>query len=70
MGASAEMIDASGVRGVMAGAAAIRQSDVAAARAAGAFADPASMKPWRERADEILKLGDIPDLQQKGTRLE
>ena len=54
MRASAEMIDASGVGGVMAGAAAIRQAGVATERAAGAFDDPVTMKPWRERADEIL----------------
>jgi hypothetical protein len=54
MRASAEMIDASGVGGVMAGAAAIRQSGVAAERAAGVFDEPVSLKTWRERADEIL----------------
>jgi hypothetical protein len=52
------MIDASGVGGVMAGAAAIRQAGVAAAREAGAFDDPATSKPWRERADEILATVD------------
>jgi 3-hydroxyisobutyrate dehydrogenase-like beta-hydroxyacid dehydrogenase len=55
MRASSEMIDASGVGGVMGGAAAIRQAGVAAEREAGAFEDPATLKPWRERADEILK---------------
>jgi hypothetical protein len=55
MRASAEMIDASGVGGVMGGAAAIRQAGVAAAREAGVFDDPATLKPWRERADEVLK---------------
>jgi hypothetical protein len=28
---------------------------VADARAAGDFDDPMKLKPWRERADEILK---------------
>ena len=54
MRASAEMIAASGVVGVMAGAAAILQSEVAAKRAADAFHDPLELRPWRERADEIL----------------
>jgi 3-hydroxyisobutyrate dehydrogenase-like beta-hydroxyacid dehydrogenase len=54
MRASAEMIDASGVGGVMGGAAAIRQAGVAAQREAGAFDHPMKMKPWRERADELL----------------
>jgi 3-hydroxyisobutyrate dehydrogenase-like beta-hydroxyacid dehydrogenase len=54
MRASSEMIDASGVGGVMAGAAATRQAGVAAERAAGAFDEPGTMKPWRQRADEIL----------------
>ena len=55
MRASSEMIDASGVGGVMGGAAAIRQAGVAAEREAGAFRDPMTLRPWRERADEILK---------------
>ncbi len=53
MHASAQMIDATGVGGVMAGAIAQRQAAVAAQRAAGAFGDPMSLKPWRERADEM-----------------
>ena len=53
MRASAAMIDATGVGGVMAAAAAVRQQGVAQRRAAGAFADPAAVKPWRERADEM-----------------
>lgn len=53
MRASAEMIDAVGVGGVMAGAAAIRQADIASRREAGTFEDPTSLKPWRERADAI-----------------
>jgi 3-hydroxyisobutyrate dehydrogenase-like beta-hydroxyacid dehydrogenase len=56
MRASAEMIDAAGVGGVMAGAASIRQAGVAAEREAGAFDEPARLKPWRERADEMLKV--------------
>jgi 3-hydroxyisobutyrate dehydrogenase-like beta-hydroxyacid dehydrogenase len=54
MRASAAMIDAAAVGGVMAGAASQRQSDVAAWRARQAFAEPTALKPWRERADEIL----------------
>jgi 3-hydroxyisobutyrate dehydrogenase-like beta-hydroxyacid dehydrogenase len=53
MRASAEMIDASRVGGLMAAAAATRQAGVAAAREAGAFDDPTTSKPWRERADEL-----------------
>jgi len=54
MRASAQMIDATGVGGTMAGAAALRQAGVAAQRAAGGFGDPMNLKPWRERADEML----------------
>jgi 3-hydroxyisobutyrate dehydrogenase-like beta-hydroxyacid dehydrogenase len=54
MRASAQMIDATGVGGTMAAAAAQRQAATAAQRAAGTFADPVALKPWRERADEIL----------------
>jgi 3-hydroxyisobutyrate dehydrogenase-like beta-hydroxyacid dehydrogenase len=53
MRASAQMIDAAGIGGTMAGAAAQRQAQVAAQRAAGAFEDPMTLKPWRERADEM-----------------
>jgi hypothetical protein len=53
MRASAQMIDTTGVGGIMAGAAAQRQAAVAAQRAAGAFTDPMNSKPWRERADEM-----------------
>jgi 3-hydroxyisobutyrate dehydrogenase-like beta-hydroxyacid dehydrogenase len=55
MRASAQMIDATGLGGVMAAAAAQRQSGVAASRAAGAFDDPMELKPWRERADEMIE---------------
>ena len=54
MRASAQMIDATGVSGTMAGATAQRQDSVARAHAGGAFADPKEMKAWRERADELL----------------
>jgi 3-hydroxyisobutyrate dehydrogenase-like beta-hydroxyacid dehydrogenase len=54
MRASAQMIDATGVGGVMATAIAQRQAGVAQRRAAGAFAEPTSLKPWRQRADEML----------------
>ncbi len=55
MRASAQMIDATGVGGIMAGAAAERQAGVAALRSAGKFAEPNTPKTWRERADELLK---------------
>lgn len=54
MRASAEMIDATGVGGVMASATSFRQSGVATLREAGVFDSPTKAKPWRERADEIL----------------
>ncbi|HEX5162254.1 MAG TPA: DUF1932 domain-containing protein [Steroidobacteraceae bacterium] len=54
MRASAQMVDATGVGGTMAGAAAQRQAGVAAQRAAGSFGEPMTLKPWRERADEML----------------
>jgi 3-hydroxyisobutyrate dehydrogenase-like beta-hydroxyacid dehydrogenase len=57
MRASAQMIDATGVGGVMAAATAQRQAAVADARAAGVFADPLTKKPWRERADELVVSG-------------
>lgn len=57
MRASAQMIDSTGVGGIMALAAAHRQAGVAALRDAKAFADPANLKSWRERADEILAGG-------------
>jgi 3-hydroxyisobutyrate dehydrogenase-like beta-hydroxyacid dehydrogenase len=53
MRASAAMIDATGIDAVMAAASAQRQDAVARLRAANAFADPAAVKPWRERADEM-----------------
>ena len=53
MRASAAMIDATGIGGVMAAAIALRQQSVAQLRAAGTFEDPTAMKPWRERADEL-----------------
>ena len=53
MRASAAMIDATGVGGVMAAAIAQRQASVAQLCAAGAFENPADKKPWRERADEM-----------------
>src|SRR5689334_1681614 len=53
MRASAQMLDATGVGGIMAGAAAQRQAAMATQRAAGVFAEPMNLKPWRERADEM-----------------
>ncbi len=54
MRASAQMIDASAVRGTMAAAIATRQDSVAKLRANGAFAEPLERRAWRERADEYL----------------
>jgi 3-hydroxyisobutyrate dehydrogenase-like beta-hydroxyacid dehydrogenase len=54
MRASAQMIDASAVRGTMAAAIASRQDSVARLRAKGAFAEPLQVRGWRERADEFL----------------
>lgn len=54
MRASAEMIDASGVGGLMAAAASLRQSGVASLREADVFDSPSIAKPWRDRADEIM----------------
>jgi 3-hydroxyisobutyrate dehydrogenase-like beta-hydroxyacid dehydrogenase len=54
MRASAQMIDATDVGGLMAAATAQRQAAVAAQRHTGAFADPMTLKPWRERADEMM----------------
>ncbi len=53
MRASAAMLDATAVGGVLAAAIAQRQAQVAQLRAAGMFDDPPVMKPWRERADEM-----------------
>ena len=57
MRASAQMIDSTGVTGIMALAAAHRQASAAALRDEKAFADPAILKPWRDRADESLAGG-------------
>ena len=43
-----------GVGGVMVTAIAQRQAGVAQRRAEGAFAEATSLKPWRQRADEML----------------
>lgn len=58
MRASAQMIDAIGVGGLMAAAASSRQAAVAAQRDQARFADPTTPKPWRERADEMLVPGE------------
>jgi len=55
MRASAQMIDATPVRGTMAAAIAERQDAVARKRVAGAFDEPTLLKPWRVRADEMEK---------------
>jgi 3-hydroxyisobutyrate dehydrogenase-like beta-hydroxyacid dehydrogenase len=53
MRASAAMLDATPVSGLMAAAIAQRQANVAQLRTAGAFEDPTVLKPWRDRADEM-----------------
>jgi 3-hydroxyisobutyrate dehydrogenase-like beta-hydroxyacid dehydrogenase len=58
MRASAQMIDAAGVGGLMAAAAAQRQAAMAEQRHAGAFDDPMTLKAWRERADEMMVPGE------------
>jgi 3-hydroxyisobutyrate dehydrogenase-like beta-hydroxyacid dehydrogenase len=60
MRAGAEMIDASGVGGVMGAAAAFRQAGIATLREAGVFESPTGQKPWRDRADEILSVTKQP----------
>lgn len=55
MRASADMIEATGMNGIMAEATARRQSSIADLRAANALDDPTVAKGWRERADEFLK---------------
>jgi 3-hydroxyisobutyrate dehydrogenase-like beta-hydroxyacid dehydrogenase len=55
MRASAEMLEDLGLQGTMASAISERQAVVAAARAVSAFDDPQVLKPWRERADEVLR---------------
>jgi 3-hydroxyisobutyrate dehydrogenase-like beta-hydroxyacid dehydrogenase len=58
MRACAQMIDATGVGGIMAAAIAQRQAAVATQRQAGAFDDPTTLKPWRQRADEMTVPGE------------
>jgi 3-hydroxyisobutyrate dehydrogenase-like beta-hydroxyacid dehydrogenase len=53
--ASAETVASRGIGGTMAEAASHRQAFIAEHRRKGAFSEPRKMKPWRERADEILK---------------
>jgi 3-hydroxyisobutyrate dehydrogenase-like beta-hydroxyacid dehydrogenase len=55
MRASARMIDSTGIGGTMASAIAARQDSIARLLDQDAFEDSKDLKPWRERADEILK---------------
>jgi 3-hydroxyisobutyrate dehydrogenase-like beta-hydroxyacid dehydrogenase len=55
MAASAETVASQGIGGIMADAASRRQAFIADQRRLGTFADPLEMKPWRERADELLR---------------
>lgn len=55
MQASAETVASTGIGGTMADAASRRQAYIAAQRDRGTFSEPLTTKPWRERADEILR---------------
>lgn len=55
MQASAETVASQGIGGTMADAASRRQAFISDQRRAGAFSEPLTMKPWRERADELLR---------------
>jgi 3-hydroxyisobutyrate dehydrogenase-like beta-hydroxyacid dehydrogenase len=69
MRASAQMIDEAGIGGVMAAAAARRQQAVAEVRAAGGFTDPDAVRPWRERADEIVAKRPTEPIRPAGKRV-
>jgi 3-hydroxyisobutyrate dehydrogenase-like beta-hydroxyacid dehydrogenase len=55
MQASAETVASRGIGGTMAEAASRRQAFISEQRREGAFSDPLEVKPWRERADELLR---------------
>ena len=55
MRASAEMVSGTTIGGIAAKAIALRQDSIAALRALGIFDDPMTLKPWRERADEMIE---------------
>lgn len=55
MRASAETVASTGIDGIMADAASRRQAFIAGRRDQGTFSEPVATKPWRERADEILR---------------
>ena len=54
MQASAETVASRGIGGTIAEATSRRQAYIAEHRRNGAFSDPLTLKPWRERADELL----------------
>jgi 3-hydroxyisobutyrate dehydrogenase-like beta-hydroxyacid dehydrogenase len=59
MRACAQMIGDAVIGEVMATAIAQRQDGVAAMRMQNRFSDPTTLKPWRERADEMIKGTDL-----------
>jgi 3-hydroxyisobutyrate dehydrogenase-like beta-hydroxyacid dehydrogenase len=69
MRASAQMIDEAGIGGLMAAAAASRQQAVAELRATGGFAGPDEVRPWRERADEIVAKRPTEAIRPAGKRV-
>jgi 3-hydroxyisobutyrate dehydrogenase-like beta-hydroxyacid dehydrogenase len=52
---SARTVRDAGIKGLMPLAAAEQQAYIAAQRKAGVFAEPMQLKPWRDRADALLK---------------
>jgi 3-hydroxyisobutyrate dehydrogenase-like beta-hydroxyacid dehydrogenase len=52
---SARTVRDAGIKGLMPYAAAEQQAFIAAQRKAGVFEDPMNLKPWRERADALLR---------------
>jgi 3-hydroxyisobutyrate dehydrogenase-like beta-hydroxyacid dehydrogenase len=55
MRASEQMISGTMIGGIAAKAIALRQDSIAALRILGVFDDPMTLKPWRERADEMIE---------------
>jgi 3-hydroxyisobutyrate dehydrogenase-like beta-hydroxyacid dehydrogenase len=68
MRASAQMIDEAGMSGVMAAAAALRLQAAAELRAAGSFSDADAVRPWRERAEEIVAKRPTGPIRRAGKR--
>jgi 3-hydroxyisobutyrate dehydrogenase-like beta-hydroxyacid dehydrogenase len=55
MQGSAETVASVGIDGIMADAASRRQAFIAVHKDRGTFSEPVVTKPWRERADELLR---------------